>query len=237
VRLSTLANELYSGMPYERAYNGMLRYSRPLGAIAVGAEVFAGRDVFGASFSRVGAFFQYAGDTSTPVSSFDADPVGAVDKSAELFVEAGGAARTIRIDPDAVNVTTKHEVTPHVAFGARRAVSDRSDLGARLELDDIDGHALLSVRAIDYRFRFANPLALNVFVGASRYELATPAYGLYFGAGLQWRDVFPGWDVGLDVSTAKKVARDHLVPSDPVSERPDSFYTIDSYTLLLSKRF
>ncbi len=108
----------------------------------------------------------------------------------------------------------------------------------RLELDDVDSHTLMSVRALDYRYRFANPLALSVFLGASRYDLATPAYGLYFGGGLQWRDVRPGWDVGLDVREAKKVARDHLLPSDPQSPiRPDSFYTIDSYSLSLTKRF
>ncbi len=239
LRLSTLANEHYSGVSYDRAYDGTLRYSRPLQAFTVGAEVFAGRDVFGASFSRFGAFIRYNGDGRAPLNSFfEADPAGAIDKTAALFVEVGISANKVRIDPDAVNVTRASGEAPHLGLGARRTVSDRSDLGARLELDQVDGHTLLSVRAIDYRYRFETPLALSVFVGASRYDVATPAYGLYYGAGVQWRDLRPGWDIGIDVSNAKKVARDHLLPGDPATAlRPDSFYTIDSYRLVLTKRF
>jgi Capsule assembly protein Wzi len=238
LRARTLANESYTPVPYERGYDGTLRYTRSFGMFAAGAEVFAGRDVFGESFSRIGAFIRYAGDSAPLVSSFEPDEVGATDKTAELFVEAGLNASKIRAELD-VNVYDNTRSTgPHLAMGARRAVSDRSDLGARLELDDVDGSVLLSVRAIDYRYRFANPLALSVFVGASRYDLATPAYGLYFGAGLQWRDVWPGWDVGIDARQAKKVARDHLLPQDPQSAiRPDSFYTITGVSLAVTRRF
>jgi hypothetical protein len=238
LRLSTLANESYSGVGYERAYNGTLRYARPFGPFMAGAEVFAGRDVFGGSFSRAGAFFRYAGDMNMAVSSYGADFTGTPDKTAELFVEVGVSANKTDIVPDENVLFTRRNTGAHLGLGARRAVSDRSDLGVRLELDDVDSHTLMSVRALDYRYRFANPLALSVFLGASRYDLATPAYGLYFGGGLQWRNVRPGWDVGLDVREAKKVARDHLLPSDPQSPiRPDSFYTIDSYSLSLTKRF
>ena len=114
----------------------------------------------------------------------------------------------------------------------------RSDLGARIELDEVDSHTLLSVRAIDYRYRFQNPLAMSVFVGASRYDVATPAFGLYYGAGIQWRNLFQGWDAGLDYRKALKVARDHLLPDDPSSAlRPDSFYSVRSLSLSLTKRF
>jgi hypothetical protein len=238
LRLSTLANELYSDIPYERAYDGTLRYSRPFGIFTAGAEIFAGRDVFGESFSRVGAFFRYAGDTRRGVASFDGDTVNAVDKTAELFVEAGVSANIVHSEVDVDVLATERNAGAHLAIGARRAVSDRSDLGVRLELDDVAGHTLASVRALDYRYRFANPLALSLFVGAARYDLATPAYGLYFGGGVQWRDLRPGWDLGLDVRQALKVARDHLLPSDPQSLiRPDSFYTINSVSLSLTRRF
>ena len=198
----------------------------------------AARNEFGQSVSRAGAFFRYAGNSSSAGSSFGPDDANPPDKSAELFVEGGVSAHKVTIEPDENVFFTDHGTGAHLAFGARRAVSDRSDLGVRLELDDVNSHTLMSVRALDYRYRFANPLALSVFVGASRYDLATPAYGQYFGAGLQWRDVRPGWDVELDVSEALKVARDHLLPSDVHSPvRPDSFYTIDSVTLSLVKRF
>jgi hypothetical protein len=243
MRLSTLANEHYTeasiGHTYVRAYDGLLRYSRPMGVFTVGAEAYAGRDSRGESFSRIGAFFRYAGDGRAPTAAYlDGDPSDAVDKTAELFVEAGVSANKLTIVPTETTEFTERGTGARLGLGARRAVSDRSDLGVRLELDDVEGHALTSVRMIDYRYRFGNPLALSVFVGASRYALATPAFGLYFGGGLQWRDVRPGWDIGFDVRQAKKVARDHLLPSDPqVPPRDDSFYTIDSYSLAVTRRF
>ena len=240
VRFRTLENQVsYGGGGYQRAYDGTVSYSRPLKQFTVGAEAFAGRDVFGESFSRVAAFFRYdpSGENSFR-GSFDGDDGAAIDPTAALFVEAGPSFNQVRIDLDATTTPKVSNTAAHLAIGARRAVSDRSDLGARLEIDDVDGHSLLSVRAIDYRYRFANPLALSVFVGASRYDLATPAFGLYYGVGVQWRDVVPGWDVGVDARTAKKVARDHLLPDDPSSAlRPDSFYTVNSVSLAITKRF
>jgi hypothetical protein len=78
-----------------------------------------------------------------------------------------------------------------------------------------------------------------VFVGAARYAQATPAYGIYYGAGLQWRNLIRGWDVGFDYRYAESVARDHLLPNDPpnVGGRTDSFYNISLYTLSLSRHF
>ena len=237
LRLSTLQNEKYTGVPYERAYDGTLRYSRPMGLFEVGAEVFAGRDVFGEDFSRVGAFFRYTGDRSLITPSYGADLMAAVDSTAELFFEAGVSSSRARIDVDVENVFHQNSTSPHLAFGARRAVSDRSDLGVRAELDEVDDHTLLSIRAVDYRYRFANPLALNVFVGAARYDLATPAYGIFYGAGLQWRDIRPGWDIGVDGRYYRRIARDHLLPDDPQTERPDSFYDITTVSLVVTKRF
>jgi len=59
-------------------------------------------------------------------------------------------------------------------------------------------------RALDYRYRFHSPLAFTFFVGAARYALATPAYGIYYGAGLQWRNIRPHWDLGFDYRYAKQ---------------------------------
>jgi hypothetical protein len=91
---------------------------------------------------------------------------------------------------------------------------------------------------LDYRYRFDNPLALSVFLGAARYDLATPAYGYYLGAGLQWRNLFKHVDLGVDYRYADKVARDKLLPSDPAPEpRPDEFFDISGTSLSISYRF
>jgi hypothetical protein len=240
LRLSTLDNQKYSGVGYERAYNGTVRYSRPFGMFSAGAELYAGRDVFGESFSRIGAFFRYAPDGRLyAISSGDSsDGASSADPTAELFVEGGYSAARVKVEPNQNVFFTDNSSGVHLGVGARRAVSQRSDLGVRLELDDVDGHTLLSVRALDYRYRFRGPLALSFFLGASRYDLATPALGMYLGAGVQWRNVMPGWDLGLDARRAEKVARDRLLPGEPQNpQRPDSFYTIDSLTLSISKRF
>ena len=236
-RFRTLANQSYYTPDFKHGYDASLSYSRPFKGFTVGAEAYAGRDVFGEHFSRIAAFFRYE-DDSTLARRQESDYLAPSKDGSEFFVEAGAASNSVNIDLDGTARTKVSNTGAHLALGARRPVSDRSDLGARVEYDDVNGHNLLSVRAIDYRYRFANPLALSVFVGASRYDLATPAYGLYFGAGVQWRDVAPGWDVGIDIRNAKKVARDHLLPGDPSSAlRPDSFYTVNSLSLAVTKRF
>jgi len=54
-----LDNDDYAGGMYETARQLDARYSRPLGQLFVGGEVTVGRDVFGESYSRVGAFIRF----------------------------------------------------------------------------------------------------------------------------------------------------------------------------------
>jgi len=93
------------------------------------------------------------------------------------------------------------------------------------------------VRLIDYRYRFQGPLALGAFLGAARYALATPAYGFYYGVGLQWRDILPHVDAGVEARYYDSVARDHLLPGDPHTNRPDSFYDISGGVASLTYHF
>jgi hypothetical protein len=93
------------------------------------------------------------------------------------------------------------------------------------------------VRALDYRYRFDGPIALSAFLGAARYDLATPALGYYGGVGVQWRNIMRGIDLGIDARYADKVTRDKLLPGEPRNVRPDSFYDISSVTLYLSYRW
>ena len=126
-------------------------------------------------------------------------------------------------------------------MGARRAVSTFDDLGVRVELDEVASHALYGFRFLDYRHRWRNIVALNMALGVDRYQLATPAYSMYGVLGLQWLNFWPGMlpktDVGVDFRYAQNVARDHVLATDPVGDRPDSFYKIESLVLYLSRRF
>ena len=54
-----LDNEDYSGANYETARQIDARYSRPWDQVFVGAELTVGRDVFGDSYSRLGAFIRF----------------------------------------------------------------------------------------------------------------------------------------------------------------------------------
>lgn len=240
LRARTVSNESYSSIDYERGYDFTLGYSRTISGFTAGAQIIAGRDVFGESFSRLAGFVRFGDEWANAAGSGWSEGQ-ARPQGAELFVDAGiNASRVqIRLDDGAGNaVSTSTEIAPHVAIGARRAVSEHSDIGVRAEIDRIDDEILLSVRMLDYRYRFSNPLALTAFFGAARYDVATPAYGYYLGAGVQWRNILPRLDVNLDFRYADKVARDKLLPTDPpAAPRPDVFYDITSTAVSLSYRF
>ena len=123
------------------------------------------------------------------------------------------------------------------SIGARRFVSDHSDLGARIDFDEFDGASLIGVRLLDYRYRFKGPIALTASLGAARYALATPAYGFYYAAGIQWRNILPHVDLGLEGRYYDSIARDHVLPSDPQTTRPDSFYDIYGAVLQVTAHF
>ncbi len=238
LQLRTIENQSYSTVPYVRGYDATLRYSRTWKQFTLGGEGFAGRDVFGERFEWLGAFFRYAEDGSGLSGSVE-ESGRADDPSAQVFVDAGVNANKVSVNLTENSPTTSSApaYASHLGIGARRSVSPHGELGARLELDDIDGHLLIGARAIDYRYLFASPFALSGFVGAARYDLGTPAYGIYGGVGGQWRDIAKDWDLGMDLRFAWNVARDHLLPSDPHSARPDSFYDITSATLYVTRHF
>jgi hypothetical protein len=154
-------------------------------------------------------------------------------------VDAGVNANKVRADlQKGLPITTSNiGFGPHVGVGARRAVSENNDFGVRLEYDEVDGHALIGIRPLDWRYRFGRFFALGFFVGVARYDLDTPAYSLYAGTGAQWRNVLPKWDLGAEFRFAQNIARDHVLPTDPQGERPDSFYKITSAIAYISRRF
>lgn len=158
--------------------------------------------------------------------------------SAEVFIDIGFNAS--RIASDIANVEGKTRTSAsglHLGLGARRHVTERSDLSFRIELDDVDSDLLLAVRALDYRFSFSEAWAVVMFVGAARLDLATPAYGYYLGAGVQRKRILDNWDLTLDLRYGDKLARDNLLPSDPQGGSPDNFHSVTGLSLYLSYRF
>ena len=257
-RVRTVANENYHGgdirqysptepapYPYHHYYDFTITYTHPWKDTTLGGEVMYGHDVFGESFWRLSGFVRYGGDSKTRDDGAVEDESyrgGPNPKGAQWFADVGVNINrvTVNLTPQVPQYTTSDQVDPHFALGARRAVSQNNDLGVRAEIDEIQDHLLIGFRALDYRYRFGNSFALGGFLGVDRYQLATPAYSIYLGAGAAWRNFlpwFPKWDLGLDVRHAQNVARDHVLPTDPQGSRPDSFHKIDSIVAYLSRHF
>jgi len=237
VRYRTLANEEYSGVDYSRAHDLTLRYSYPWRSVMLGGEIQVGRDVFGEDYSRIAAFAHFGADYTAGRSETtdDDDSSTAID----YFIDAGSSASRARVEltDGAPKYVTNLAYAPHLAIGARRAVSAQSDLGARIEFDEFEGALLIGVRALDYRYRLNKHIALTGFAGAARYDLATPAFGYYVGLGGQWRNLTQNLDLNLDVRYGDKLSRDKLLPSDPPAlPRPDLFYDMFGATLSFSYR-
>jgi len=239
--LRSLVNDSrYSAYPYEHEYMGSLMYSYPLKGYILGSQVDYGRDVFGAHYTRVSAFLRYGDALHGGEGDEDESAAVARPEGMEMHVDVGAVGSDVlaNITSDTPQVKSGIGFGPHLTIGARRAASAHQDLGVALEADGVHGVSLLSARMIDYRYRFDNPLALNLFIGAARYAALTPAYGFYYGAGLQWRNVLPHWDLGIDLRYASRVNRIRSLPGEPQSGyRPDAFYDITLGTLYVSRKF
>lgn len=156
----------------------------------------------------------------------------------ELSIDVGG--QSSRIEARIANIegtVDSTETGGHIGIGIFRRVGDRNELGARIEVDNLGSDLLLAVRAVDWRYRVSERFSVGAFVGAARLDLATPAYGYYFGSGIQLKDLMPRWDLGIDLRYGDKVARDNLLPTDPQGGSPDNFYDILGISIYLSRHF
>ncbi|HXS80508.1 MAG TPA: hypothetical protein VN818_09495 [Gammaproteobacteria bacterium] len=154
--------------------------------------------------------------------------------AADAFFDLGFNSTSIDADLGTTLEQTSTDTSGlHLGVGLRRELTQGS-IGARLELDDLDGESLLAVRALDYRRHLSERLALTAFAGAARLDLDTPAYGYYLGGGVQIKDLWPRWSLGLDVRFGDKLARDNF---DPQAPRPDDFYDLSGVTIYLSRGF
>jgi hypothetical protein len=162
----------------------------------------------------------------------------AADARAELFVDFGLHGSRVEADVATFTRTTASESGVHLGAGLRRELTSGS-IGVRVELDDIDGDTLLGVRALDYRRHLTQRFAVTAFLGAARLDLATPAYGYYFGTGVELKDLWPSFSIGVDLRYGDKIARDSLLPTDPPvgGSRNDNFYDVSGISIYLSRRF
>ena len=157
---------------------------------------------------------------------------------AEAFFDIGVNAS--QIESRIANASGTIETTEtglHLGVGASRRVGERGELSVRLELDNLGSNLLLAVRALDYRRHLSDRLAFNVFAGAARLDLATPAFGYYFGAGIQLKELVSNWDLSIDLRVGSEVARDNVLPSDPQGGSPDNFHDILGVSVYLTRRF
>jgi hypothetical protein len=243
LRYRTLANDFYSPVQYRHLQELTLRYGSEWHGHAVDLEVGGGRDVFGSSFVRLAASADLVNSSPLAPSGFAA---AAPERNADLFVDVGVASTRVHeiVRDDGPNNFGVRSTAPHFGFGVRKAVSAHSDLGVRLELDTVhgtpvDGRQLLSLRLADYRYRAGEHLAFGGFFGVGRYDLKLPAYGYYYGAGVQWLGLLPKWDLGLEYRHDEKMARDKLVATDPYPGQTNNqiYVDTDGGVLYLSRHF
>ena len=252
-RVRTLVNQTYYGgdfaryspgtgaFPYHHYYDFSVRYSRPWKDLTVGGEVLGGRDVFGKSFSQdcpdsCATAAMSARATTAPLDedSYSGGPEANTER--KLFVDAGmnvNQVRTISAEPIIPITTSNLGVRSAFRRGraprglreqrsgrTRRSGSSRrpfADRRARPRLS-ISIHRALCARSVRRR----RPLQRgDAGVFASTSEL-----------GALWRNVLPKWDLGIDLRYAQNVARDHILASDPQGPRPDSFYKIETGTVV-----
>lgn len=242
MRLDPRWRRTEASVEYERAYWIAVGLDTTYRAFPVDIEVMAGKDVFGNSFARLQASLDFG--VHQAVRGLGAIAKGEPDqtRSFEWFADVGwNKSSTLKIlsigtPSDPASRTTGE----HIGLGARRAVSPRNHIGVRLELDKVDDQRLLSVRAIDYQFRAFKKLALNGFAGFARYDYGLATDGYYWGAGIQFVDVFPKWDIGIDVRHYEKLNRDKVLPTDPVpsaATHPRLYIDIDGMAFYVSRRW
>jgi hypothetical protein len=157
------------------------------------------------------------------------------EAAADVFFDLGFNATSIDAD---FGTQPRDEISTdasgaHLGLGLRRELK-QGTIGARLELDDLDGELLLAVRALDYGRHVSERFTLTAFAGAARLDLDTPAYGYYLGGGVLLEDLWPRWSLGVDLRFGDKLARDNF---DPLAVRPDDFYDLSGVSLYLSRRF
>ncbi|HWW21660.1 MAG TPA: capsule assembly Wzi family protein [Steroidobacteraceae bacterium] len=256
-RVRTLQNQPYgvgNAVPvdYRRATMLTLEYAQPRDGYTRGLQLDVGRDVYGKGYGRLAAFARFDGGNRTGDRGYaDSEPDSDSDEEAEArhaglerFADVGLSGGRLQLNlggfstaQEGAQPATKNVISPHIGLGVRKQVAAHQDLGVRVEVDDVSSNAMLGLRIIDYRYRLDRHLAVGAFFGFARYAAPTPAQGYYEGAGIQWRDLLPHWDLALEARYFDHLQRDKVLASDPQNGDPVEWYTLFAPTLTLSRRF
>lgn len=224
---------------YERYHYLGLGLSTQWREFPISIELVGGRDVFGESFARLSAAFELSAREQSDIAAWnETEP----SRRFEWFVDMGANySKVVKLlEVGSPKVVADWTARPHLGFGARRSVSERSDIGFRIELDDVDENYLLSFRAVDYRYRIGKNIALTGFLGVARYDYGLATDGYYWGWGGQWRDVLPKWDIGLEWRHHETLNRDKALPTDPEpapEPHPRLYVDIDGWSFYVTRRW
>lgn len=225
---------------YDRLKQLSLAYSTAWQNKSLEARVYVGRGATEGSYGGVSASISLEGLSyqSQSISSAGATRESAV----EFFVDAGVNNSHMRdiLRPDEQFNWTDDAVGAHVGLGFRRPVAEHSDLGVRVELDGVHGRKIVSLRAIDYRYRIGRRLAISGFFGVARMEEGAVALGYYMGGGMQWLHAVKGWDLSLDMRVHDKLSRNRILASDPPDTSgvmPRMHTDISGFSLYASRSF
>ncbi|HLK70576.1 MAG TPA: capsule assembly Wzi family protein [Steroidobacteraceae bacterium] len=244
-------------------------YAQPRASYTRGLMLDVGRDEYAAGFVRLAAYARLDGGNGSGAgtgneddaadNADDADDAGGEDGQdrgsaasvaggrLERYVTAGVTRARLGLHlggfsaaSESAPIGYRTHYSPYVGAGLRRAVTARADVGVRADLEDLDG-LMVGLRILDYRYRLGHHVAAGGFVGFARYSGPSPAQGYYYGYGLQWRNLWRGWDLSLEERDFNPLQRDKVRASDQAAlaqtADPVEWYEAQGTTLSIAHAF
>ena len=246
--------------PYALAHMLTVDYAQPRASYTRGLMLDVGRDEYAAGFVRLSAYVRLdGGNGGAALAEDEADeddedaqedgrqPSIAAGSRLERYVAVGATRAHLGLNLGGFSDASENAPTvyqtrysPYVGVGLRRAVTARADVGVRVDLDDLNG-LMVGLRMLDYRYRLGHHVTVGGFLGYARYSGPTPAQGLYYGYGLQWRNLWRGWDLSLEQREFDALQRDKVRASDQAvlqqTDDPVEWYSGSAVTLSLAHAF